>query len=95
MTDILSDDISSTINYFKNECTDEEFYWLGAIFEDLSEITQSKELIDTLQERLSKVKPESFCQKNFSSEFMQKFVNYEEYVRYLKAEIAYAKGELK
>ncbi len=95
MTDILSTDISSTINFIKVECTDEDFYWLGAIFENLSEITQSKELIDTLRDRLSKVKSESFNQNNFSSEFMRKYVNYKEYVKYLESEIDYAEGRIR
>ena len=57
MTAILSEDIIATLHYFENECTDEEFYWLGAVFEDVAEKAQSKELIQVLRNRLAKVTP--------------------------------------
>ena len=60
MTAILSEDIIATLHYFENECTDEELYWLGAVFEDVAEKTQSKELIQVLRNRLTKVTPETY-----------------------------------
>lgn len=94
MTEILSDDISSTVHFFESVCTDEEFYWLGSVFEDVAEKTQSKELIQVLRNRLAKVTPETYCQQNFKTEHMQKWVDYAEYVRCIDSDIAYAEDRI-
>ena len=94
MTAILSEDIIATLHYFENECTDEEFYWLGAVFEDVAEKTQSKELIQVLRNRLAKVIPETYCQQNFKTEHMRKWVDYTEYVRGLSVDIDFAEGKI-
>ena len=94
MTAILSEDIVATLHYFENECTDEEFYWLGAVFEDVAEKTQSKELIQVLRNRLTKVTPETFCQQNLKNEHMRKWVDYTEYVRGLSVDIDFADGKI-
>lgn len=94
MTDILSADIQETIEYFRTECTDEEFFWLGSIFEDVAEKTQSKELIQVLRERLAKVLPETYQQQSFKSEHIRKWVNYAEYVRGLTSDIEFAKARI-
>ena len=94
MTAILSEDIVATLHYFENECTDEEFYWLGAVFEDVAEKTQSKELIQVLRNRLTKVTPETYCQQNLKNEHMRKWVDYTEYVRGLSVDIDFAEGKI-
>ena len=94
MTAILSEDIVATLHYFENECTDEEFYWLGAVFEDIAEKTQSKELIQVLRNRLTKVTPETYCQQNLKNEHMRKWVDYTEYVRGLSVDIDFAEGKI-
>ena len=94
MTLILSDDISATIHFFETICTDEELYWLGSVFEDVAEKTQSKELIQVLRNRLAKVTPETYCQQNFKTEHMQKWVDYTEYVRSINMNIDYAEGKI-
>jgi len=94
MTAILSVDISATIHFFESECTDEEFYWLGSVFEDITEKTQSKELIQVLRNRLAKVTPETYCQQNFKTEHMKKWVDYTEYVRCIDSDIAYAENRI-
>ena len=94
MTDILSADIYATMDYFRTECTDEEFYWLGAVFEDVAEKTQSKEFIQVLRDRLAKVLPDNFQQQNFKSEHMQKWVDYAEYVRGLTSDIEFAEAKI-
>ena len=94
MTAILSEDIVATLHYFENECTDEEFYWLGAVFEDVAEKTQSKELIQVLRNRLTKVTPDTFCQQNLKNEHMRKWVDYTEYVRGLSVDIDFAEGKI-
>ena len=94
MTAILSEDIVATLHYFEHECTDEEFYWLGAVFEDVAEKTQSKELIQVLRNRLTKVTPETYCQQNLKNEHMRKWVDYTEYVRGLSVDIDFAEGKI-
>ena len=94
MTVILSDDISATIHFFESVCTDEELYWLGSVFEDVAEKTQSKELIQVLRNRLAKVTPETYCQQNFKTEHMQKLIDSTEYVRGLSVDIDFAEGKI-
>ena len=94
MTAILSEDIIATLHYFANDCTDEEFYWLGAVFEDVAENTQSKELIRVLRSRLAKVASENYNQQNFKSKLMQKWVDYTEYVRSISVDIDFAESRI-
>ncbi len=94
MTEILSENIAATLHYFENECTNEEFFWLGAVFEDVAEMTQSKELIQVLRNRLTKVTPETYCQQDLKNEHMRKWVDYAEYVRSLSADIDYAERRI-
>ena len=94
MTAILSEDILATLHFFESECTDEEFFWLGAVFEDIAEKTQSKELIQVLRSRLEKVTSENYNQQNFKSEHMRKWVDYTEYVRSIGVDIDFAEGKI-
>lgn len=94
MTTILSDNISATLRFFKSECTNEEFYWLGSVFEDVAENTQSKELITVLRARLAMVTPETYHQQSLACEHMRKYVDYAEFVRSVGMEIDYAEGRL-
>nr|MDK8582778.1 hypothetical protein [Lactobacillus iners] len=43
--EILSEDIPSTVEYLKNECTADEFVWISEIIDDLAEKTRSRELV--------------------------------------------------
>ena len=94
MTVILSVDISATIRFFESECTDEELYWIGSVFEDVAEKTQSKELIQVLRKRLAMVTPETYCKQSFKSEHMQEWVDYAEYVRCIDSDINYAEDRI-
>lgn len=40
LTNILSEDIHKTILFIENECSDEEFYRMSEIFEDIVQKTQ-------------------------------------------------------
>lgn len=93
--EIIIADIDKSIAYFRQECTDEELFWLSEIFEDIAKKTQSKELIQALRDRLLKVTPESYRQQNFKSEHMRKWVDYKEYVEDIAKEIEYAENTLK
>lgn len=39
---ILTQNIDETMAYFLNDCTDEEFYWLSEIFEEIIEKHKAK-----------------------------------------------------
>lgn len=62
---IFTSNVNETIMFFRQECTDEEFYWLSEIFEEIAEKTQSSELIQVWRTRLSAVSPEKYNQTNF------------------------------
>ena len=54
-TKILTRDIAQTINFIENECDDDTFCWIGEVFEDVAEITQSKEFVAAIKRRAAKV----------------------------------------
>ena len=54
-TEILSRDIKQTITFIENECNDETFCWIGEVFDDVADITQSKEFIAAIKRRAEKV----------------------------------------
>lgn len=92
--ELFTKDVATTIMFLKNDCDDEELYFLSEIFEEIVEQTQSKEIISVLRSRLSKVKPENYNQENFKSEFMRKWVDYNEYIRSVQEEINYTEGRI-
>lgn len=94
LTEILSENISETIRFFQQECTDEELFWLSEVFEEVVEETQSKELIQVLRDRLAQVTPERYDQQAFETEHMRKWIDYPEYVRSVGNEIEYAEGQI-
>lgn len=48
-------DIGESISFIEEECTDEEFYYLGEIFDDIIDKTRSVEFLDCLRERVKRV----------------------------------------
>lgn len=94
MIEILTNDMAGTIDFFKKDCTDEEFYWLGSVFEDVALKMQSKEFIKVLRNRLNRVTLEDYNQHNFKSEHMRKWVDYKEFVRSVSVDIDYAEGQI-
>lgn len=53
--EILSRDISETLNFIENDCSDEIFCWIAEIFEDVVEITQSSEFVTAIRNRAEKI----------------------------------------
>lgn len=64
--EILSQDIPSTIEYLKNECTADEYTWISEIIDDLAESTQSKELIEVYKSLMIKY-PDEYKKHNILS----------------------------
>lgn len=61
-TNILSENIQETIFFIENKCTDEEFYWISEVFEDISYKTQSTEFISCIKNRLNKISDKSLIE---------------------------------
>ena len=53
--EILTRDISQTINFIENECDDDTFCWIGEVFDEVADRTQSKEFVDAIKRRAAKV----------------------------------------
>lgn len=64
--EILSQDIPSTIEYLKNECTADEYRWISEIIDDFAENTQSKEVIEAYKNLMIKY-PDEYKKHNVSS----------------------------
>ena len=45
-------DVDTSIQFIREECSDEELWWLGEIFDDLMEATRSVELLNVIREHL-------------------------------------------
>ena len=92
---IFTVDIDKSINYFLNESTDEEFYWLSETFEEIAEQTKKKAFIGAWRSRLAKVTPEAYRQQNFKSEHMKKWIDYATYIKRVRTCIEFAEDRIK
>ncbi len=52
--EILSEDITSTIDFLKNKCTAEEYSWISEILEDIVERKPSADLVKCYKDLMSK-----------------------------------------
>ncbi|MEE8807428.1 MAG: hypothetical protein SOI44_03295 [Lactimicrobium sp.] len=51
---LMTSDVPATINFLKNECTEEQFIWLSEVFDEIVQKTQSKEMIQVLRQLTEK-----------------------------------------
>lgn len=86
--------IDETLTFIQKDCDNEELYVLSEIFEELAKRTKNRKIIQALRERLEKVTPENYNQQDFTSEYMRKCVDYNEYVNVIEEEIGYADGQI-
>lgn len=56
---VLAEDIPSTIEYLKNDCTADEFVWISEIIDDLAEKTRNRELMEYYKSLMGKFPEES------------------------------------
>ena len=63
--EILTEDISSTIIFLKNECTAEEYSWIGEVLDDVVEKVPSKEFVQCYKELMTKF-PEECVKYNIA-----------------------------
>ncbi|WP_031556556.1 hypothetical protein [Lachnospira multipara] len=59
--EILSEDIPSTIEFLKTECTAEEFSWISEVIDDIVDKYSSKELVEGYKTLMTKFPKE--CSK--------------------------------
>ena len=52
--EILSENTSETVAFF-DSCTDEEFFWLSEVFDDLIKATQNREIFQAICKRAERV----------------------------------------
>ena len=45
-------DVDTSIQFIREECSDEELWWLAEIFDDLMEATRSVELLNSIRVRV-------------------------------------------
>ena len=71
--EILSEEVSSTVAYLKNDCTPKEFFWISEIIDDLAVKTRSREIVE--------------CYKNLGKKYsdMAKTFNFAGCVKYAEA----------
>lgn len=43
---VLTEDVDGTIEYLKNDCTENEYSWISEVIDDIIEATKSKELLE-------------------------------------------------
>jgi len=63
---VLTEDVNGTIDYLKNECTEDEYSWISEIIEDLIAITKSRELLESYKGLMQKY-PEASREYNIAS----------------------------
>lgn len=54
--DAICEDMPTAIEFIQTKCTDEEFYWLSEVFEDIADRTRSVEFVKCIQRRVQRVK---------------------------------------
>lgn len=70
LTDILSNDIDATIEFFDNKCTPEELVDASSVFDDVIDKTQNKELLKAMHRLVDKYKDEPDIIKYYIKENM-------------------------
>ena len=98
MTEILTENMTETVNYLINQCTDEEFFWIASVFDDVAEKTQSKDFVDAIRYRLAQVTRENYVTLNYPSRYsdIKDFVvSYDDYVKSVTVDLEYAEGAIK
>ena len=94
MINILTKNIDETIDFFKTQCSNEEFFWLSEIFEDIAYKTQSKEFIKALNERLNLINSNNFNQKEFKINFTKDNVSFDYFIQDIKKDIEFAEANI-
>ena len=52
---LFTKDINKTIDFINNDCSDQEFYILSEIFQEIAEISKSKEFLTAIIKRMESI----------------------------------------
>ena len=52
---LFTKDINKTIDFINNDCSDEEFYYMSEVFEEIAEITKNKEFLKAILKRMESI----------------------------------------
>ena len=62
---LMTRDITATIDFLDNDCTEEQFVWFSEIFDEVAETSKSPDFIDALR-RTAQRFPEAVRQYNIN-----------------------------
>ena len=57
--DAIVSDLETAMSFIRNECSDEELYWLSEVFDDVMEKTRNPEFLNCIRQRVQTVKDDS------------------------------------
>lgn len=63
--ELLAEDVDSTIEFLKNDCTATEYYWISEVFEDVVDAVPNRDLVQCYKELKDKF-PEEFTTYNIA-----------------------------
>lgn len=63
VTNIITEDIPSSIEFLKNECTDDEYSWISEVLDEIVVITHSREFLEVYKSLKEKF-PEEYEKYN-------------------------------
>ena len=77
--EILSEDIPSTIEFLKTECTADEYSWISEVIDDIVDKNPSRELVECYSELMAKF-PEEYQKYNIKGviEICENILKWEE-----------------
>lgn len=87
---LATEDMPGTLDFIKNECTDEEFFYLAGVFDDIARESQNWEFIDTIKKRTEAVTAESYAKNSFKTDLLKKITSVDEYKESIKIDIDFA-----
>jgi hypothetical protein len=54
--DAIVSDLKTAMSFIRNECSDEELYWLAEVFDDVMAKTRSLDFLNCIRQRVQMVK---------------------------------------
>lgn len=58
MIGLLAENVDATVSFLDNECSESQFIWMSEIFDEIAELTKSKDFIKALR-RVAKKYPKA------------------------------------
>ena len=87
---LIIEDMPGALDFIMNECTDEEFFYLAEVFDDIARESQNWEFIDTIKKRTAAVTVESYAKNSFKSDVLKRVTDVDKYKKMIKIDIEFA-----